>query len=900
MKKKILFIAFLFGLFFIVPNVEAADVNFKGVDYYSSFQVNSHYIITVYNPSDTKWYAVGVGDSGEPVTIKIDNPKNGLKFDKKELKTSNYIFTGSKKPANYSIKLRSNIIDEASGKKYSLYLNSSVFNLGGGDIRLNKNQYNPNEPALFALSYRNSNYLTFNKNTKNISYENYPESYYYNFNGIINNYYYSNSDKTMFFYILTDDEGIIEDNKETTLKRISTIGAVRDYSNYYNISDKTQFVYTSGNDKYIITPDGAKKVNISNNSLKTKDYFTMNYNSNYYYDNFTNGYVYNDEYLVEDMKDTRYGYSSYFYLYNAMHQNYKFLNLDYYNGGEELFMEDNYYYYYNSLYLFYKTPYTTSLFTDQVVNPVTDEDYLNVAFNVPAKFKICNYYVTYSSNSNTRCIGWDSVNKEFIKVNNINDAALFDVYSNREVTEKKTVIMHAFNSSYSSTLTTVTDHDLYRIDNKLYPYVNSEGIITYNNYNYRLLGFTTNPNKAGIVRDVDNYNIMDYNKSNRRVELTESFKQKYSIVDRLSDAKVVNGVIDLYPVVANENTKEEAYVGKNNNKNIIGVMDWKNTQEGKTDLELAKYDINQGSINIEVYKDGKLWLPKEKVYYKYHNDNAADLNIKFLNDNITDINSYLTSKDDFQKSPDNLVIVGVYAEQGGSEEGLYEPFNWINEDGGQIDNVKGGSTVKIYLSTKYTSKYYLNEQLYKTDKLVYTPTITKNTIKNNSKNSAYVVNRNTNSELFNNNTSGHFKEANLLRGEYSTFSYEIANEKDVMDVLNLPDEVLKYDYWIVKDEGNKVVGKALGNQIVQIESKDAVNFLYIGDEDSIDTIHLYAYTPKYKNIPSVPDNTPIISTSKYLINPDTGIKNYFVVFAIALVSSISVFMVLNKKKYVRL
>ena len=187
----------------------------------------------------------------------------------------------------------------------------------------------------------------------------------------------------------------------------------------------------------------------------------------------------------------------------------------------------------------------------------------------------------------------------------------------------------------------------------------------------------------------------------------------------------------------------------------------------------------------------------------------------------------------------------------------------MSENGGQLDNVKGGSTVKIYLSTKYTSKYYLNDVLYKTDSLKYTPTATKKAIQNNSNNSDYKVNSDSNNTLLNKTDDiSFFKEDNLGRGEYSTFSYEITKERDTMEVLDLPNQTLKYNFWIVKDSRGNIIGKAIENETIQIVFKDDVDFLYIGNEDSIDTIHLYAYTPKYANTPNVPKNIPTISTNK--------------------------------------
>ncbi len=860
MKKKI---SFLIVLLILPIMVLAEKVEFRGVERYGDFQVDSHYIITVYSPGDSSWYAIGVGDSGSPVSVKIDNPKNGLDINQSDLKTSNYIFTGTKKSANYSLKFRSNIIDSASGKKYSFYLNSSLFNLGGGDIRLNKYQYNQNSVILFGFSYRNQKFLSFNGLTKSFEYDSYTSSYIYNLNNGLD---YGGSPGTQYFYVLTDDEGIDHSNEEVTLNKIKTIGAAKDVLYYSNRSDKTQFVYTYGNDKYIITPNGSKKVNISNDTLTTKDYYSYDINENYFSDGFINGGNLNDEELINDIKDTQNGWGSYLYTYGGYpyYYNGSFLNLNV--NQESLFLDDNYYYYNDGVYLYYKEPFTTNLYTDRDVNPVSDEDYLNVAFNESAKFKICNYYPSSSysnSSNNVRCIGWNPISKDFIKVNNINDAVLFELYSNKELIEKRTVWMYSPEGDWYSVKTTVTDQDLYKIDNKLYTYMDGNGNVQYQNKNYRFVGFTDDASKAGVVKLEDNENIIDYNKKNKRVEVTSSFKEKYSIVSKLSEAKVENGIVKLYPVLFNDDVKEEPYIGKADDLNILAVKDWKNSQTGTNQNNLNQYDINQGSINIEVYKDGKLWLNKDKVYYKYHNDNAADLVIKFVDsfnpgyeyENMDEsgmigfLNMALSNN---KPSVFKLYIVGIYAHQGSSEEGLYMEFNAANENGAVLDNVKGGSTVKIYLSTKYTLKYYLDDVLYKSDNLKYVPTVTKRLINDNSSNSNYVVNSKNNKELLNlTGDNNHFNEDDMERGAYTSFSYELSNLLDTAEVFELPEEDLVYQFWAIKDENGDVNNKALPKEYVQLLNMDNLDYLFLGNDDEINTIHLYAYTKKYKNTPKL-------------------------------------------------
>ena len=909
MKKIKIYIKVLLFIVLLMPfTTKAADVNFKIAENYSDFQVDAHYIVTVYNSSNHNWYALGVGDNGEATSIKISNPKNGLKIDKSNLKSSNYIYTGTKKPANYSLKFRSNIVDKSSGKKYSFYLNSSLFNLGGGDIRLNKYEKNN---ILFRLSYRNSNYLIYNNSTNSFDYGsldysqyNYSElayGYSYDFNGNIQNA----NDYTTNYCILTDFDEISNNKEEKTLYKYSTIGEINDLMYYLSDDDSIQFVYTSGNNKYLLTPDGGKKVSISGDSFNTKDYLSLLHYSSYYSNPFSIDYSSRtDEYLVENMRSTNYGWTANHYMYSSASFYYNsnsFVSLNY--NDDNLFADDDYYYYYSDLNAFYKTPFTTNLFTDRAVNPVTDDDYYDVAYNEPSKVKLCNYYVAYNNsyNNNVRCIGWDSNNKKFIKVNNMDDAVLFEVYSSKKQMDKVVVVFHNPDDDNSYTKTTMTDQDLYRIDNTIYKYMYSDGTVSYSNENHRFLGFTTDPNNIGIVKDEYNENILDYNTKTKRVEITPEFKEKYSMVTKLSEVKPKNGVIDLYPVLFNDNYNRNPYYSVDDDGDpLISVVDWKDKQTEFNQYNSDKYDINNGSINIEIYKDGKLWVKKDKVHYTYHNDNAADLIIKFVDKNLSSnqLDSYIYNTTDFTPSNKDLYIVGVYAEQGASEEGLYEPFNWMSENGGMLDNVKGGSTVKIYLSTKYTSKYYLNDVLYKTDKYIYTPTATKEAIDYNSKHSNYIVNSKTNNGLLNKTDDiSFFKRDDLGRGEYSSFSYEILNERDTMDVLNLPNKKLVYNFWIVKDEDNKVIGKALEKEYIKIQSKDKVNFLYIGDDDSIDTVHLYAYTPGYKNIPELPKNLPVISAKKGFFsgftNPETGGSVLLIVVVMSICLGIGIYS--NKK-----
>nr|MCR5448940.1 Cna B-type domain-containing protein [Solobacterium sp.] len=167
---------------------------------------------------------------------------------------------------------------------------------------------------------------------------------------------------------------------------------------------------------------------------------------------------------------------------------------------------------------------------------------------------------------------------------------------------------------------------------------------------------------------------------------------------------------------------------------IVGAGDWKD-YENLSKEEYEWFDGNWdeswlGMINVEVYKDGKLWCEPLPLYYMYHNDNSADLNVKFVVDDLlaeyedsykqwgsdddppirTQLDNYLLDGDVFPEASqvDDYVIDYVVAKQGSKEDGLMYRLNWMSESGGQLDNVRGGSTVKIYVTTKYQEKYFLD------------------------------------------------------------------------------------------------------------------------------------------------------------------------------------------------
>ena len=808
MKKFKRIITILLFMLFTPLIAKAEEVDFKPINYYGDVKLDSHYIIAAHNTSNDKWYALGSSETGEAISVEISDPTNGLKIDKKKIKTENYIFVCSKREDYNSFKLRSNILDEPTGKKYSLYLSSeTILNLGGGTLYFTYSINNPN------------NYFKIGRSNTGLKFDNSTNQFYVN-----NGYYYRSGDDLM---ILSDDEPLINNPTPKEFKKVKSLKRMHAATRNKKF-EAFQLVYKANDgNNYILTSKGTKKVNITDEKFTTDDYL--------YFDN---------DYTIGLTSYHTYGTGT-----SNIHMvsNDKYINInnngifsDYYDSTYQYIdlIFQKYHYQNNNVYPieYFTTPSYFQEFTEnsEEANLIYDE----IEKNETMRYKI---------NQGNYFIGWDETNKEFIPVWDQDDGVLFDYYTIKTLNELTKYQYHNLDNNIV--------HSWETYENNIDYYYNTEE-------DEDFLGWTDDPTKAGYIEKSEWENLYVYNENTGTMRINDQIIDKYSIKYKFSDCRKENDIVNLYPVLTKKYDIVVQPFIASEEKPIIGVSDWKNNQEGKTEEYLIEHEKNQGSINVEIYRDGKIWK-QDKLYFRYDNDNAADLNIKFIPNNYDSSSNYLTDPDTFESSPDNYYIVGVHAEQGDSEEGLYERFNWMSETGGQLDNVKGGSTVKIYLSTKYTSKYYLNDVLYKTDSLKYTPTATKKAIQNNSNNSDYKVNSDSNNTLLNKTDDiSFFKEDNLGRGEYSTFSYEITKERDTMEVLDLPNQTLKYNFWIVKDSRGNIIGKAIENETIQIVFKDDVDFLYIGNEDSIDTIHLYAYTPKYANTPNVPKNIPTISTNK--------------------------------------
>lgn len=442
---------------------------------------------------------------------------------------------------------------------------------------------------------------------------------------------------------------------------------------------------------------------------------------------------------------------------------------------------------------------------------------------------------------------------------------------------------------------------------------------------YVFVGFTTDYDKSGYLSLDDSANLYDYDDLAKLASIKKDIKQKYDLLgdcnpeaDNLIDyndvadkikTETIGGketdVLKVYPVYAlrgysaavTANDKDSS----GNDRMIVGASDFKDLQNGASGATDSK-ERWLGSINIEVYKDGVLWVPgaggstigrklmaapkaapKATLYFAYHNDNAADLNIKFIADGITKdtLYAYMSSGDFSAAEPsENYVIDAVYAEQGGSEDGLKYRLNWMHDVvGGQLDNVKGGSTVRIYVTTKYQVKYYLdkadgngyqklNSDVW-TDPEYYTTPGTQKAIDEKETSADYVMTTDPatsyNMSLIDRTpTDGTtFKDAKMIRGEYSEFLYKFNEYPHVIPVAGLPreekDGIPKGT--ILEDPGNTEPGSwvirnpELDRITDHVEKTDLPvtdttygtgnsGWAYKGVGDAVYTYHLYAKVKK--------------------------------------------------------
>ena len=391
----------------------------------------------------------------------------------------------------------------------------------------------------------------------------------------------------------------------------------------------------------------------------------------------------------------------------------------------------------------------------------------------------------------------------------------------------------------------------------------------HNGEDYIFVGWTRDKEKAGYLGKDESANLYDFDDLSRVASIKQDVKETCGLLgdcnpEASNTFKIQasdlgeDKTLDLYPVYAWRG-RTEVVSWDENGTMILGVSDYKDLQAGHD----GTVDVRErwlGSIDIEVYRDGVLVksgsAPSRpsgapgrrtinaarggalkansgdvtaRLYFAYHNDDAADLNIKFIADTVTreTLMPYLRDGDFSTTTPsDDYIIDAVYAEQGGSEDGLKYMYNWLDpEVGGQLDNVRGGSTVKIYVTTRYQVKYYydngetdgyveLKSEKY-LDENYYTTAGTENAINEKKADSDYLVTSESEySKLLEKTPSDttRFTDEAIRRGEYSKFLYNFNEYPHVISIPALPEgeeipegAVLDSDTWTVRDAKGKAM-----------------------------------------------------------------------------------------------
>ena len=375
-------------------------------------------------------------------------------------------------------------------------------------------------------------------------------------------------------------------------------------------------------------------------------------------------------------------------------------------------------------------------------------------------------------NGDSYWLGVDSESGLFTTVSSMSQAVPIRIYA---LSDEPPIVVyyHGDNGTVVDTVTTQKYFTLAHMSD-VYAYNNGEGILNEDGDTlYSFLGWSkddTVSQKAdgswnAYLNTTLSSNLYDADNTDEGKDgkLKETTVTKYDIVglgnpekpDNVDLSKYLSAgktELHLYPlyavrgfdnvVAASVETKDEI-TGETVVKDVVGISDWKELQAsngtGYKDLSRERW---LGSINVEVYKDGEPWGDPTTMYFSYHNDNTADLNIKFIWDNLVDKYKGISFEDvpelqylstdplylymcDFKgaddltdlRNPDNLTFpyydqVGhftidiVYAKQAGGELNLEYILNWMTDHGGRLDNVVGGSTVKVYVTTKYDAKYY--------------------------------------------------------------------------------------------------------------------------------------------------------------------------------------------------
>lgn len=421
---------------------------------------------------------------------------------------------------------------------------------------------------------------------------------------------------------------------------------------------------------------------------------------------------------------------------------------------------------------------------------------------------------------------------------------------------------------------------------------------------YTFVGWSTE--KATYLGLDESCDLYDFDDTTKTGSIKDSAKEEFNLIGHCNPEETdsidlsnyeKNSQLDLYPVYAVKGysaavTAKETADGKETQ--IIGISDWKDLQgSDNSQLDREKW---LGRIYVNVYKDGELWVNSAPMYFQYHNDDAADVNLKFISDEL--LKNYEMQKNetqngetqndplyDYLSDPDafpltsqkgNYVIDAVYAEQGGSEDGLKYEYNWLTDHGGQLDNVEGGSTINVYVTSVYQVEYYLDDKLLEdstwVDTHYYTTPGTDNEFGKQETNANYQVSMdNKYRDLMDpKSVDNTFMDDAIKRGDYSSFAYSIHNYNHTIPLAQLPDApegyVLTASTWAMKDEDGKLLATlapqanyaVTGTTYETGTTKNA----WLDNDDTFPTFHLYAYSKKPSGGGGTKPSTTTVSVSK--------------------------------------
>ena len=200
----------------------------------------------------------------------------------------------------------------------------------------------------------------------------------------------------------------------------------------------------------------------------------------------------------------------------------------------------------------------------------------------------------------------------------------------------------------------------------------------------------------------------------------------------------------------------------------------------------------------------------------------------------------------------------------------------MTDHGGQLDNVEGGSTVKLYVTTKYDVKYYLDDQYIEHPDWVnedwYTTSGTMDKfLEDTADVNSPVTANNEYKALMDRDITlvpDTFKTDVMIRGGYATFSYHIYDYAHVIPIASAPTPAL---IAAMSGEGRHLIStqwelkdaKMTIRQLVDWDSDYLVYgptngegntvYAYLDAEneglfevDAPYTFHLYAYTDQMK------------------------------------------------------